>query len=57
MIALQSGCLLFQLASGESVPCSVEMISVELTGNAGDSLDPEDVYKRQAPLPSADGRG
>jgi hypothetical protein len=41
MIALQSGCLLFQLPSGESVPCSVEMISVELTGNTGNSLDPE----------------
>ena len=41
MIALQSGCLLFQLASGESVPCSAEMISVELTGNAEGVLDPE----------------
>jgi hypothetical protein len=41
MIALQSDCLLFQLASGESVPCSVEMISVELTGNAQGLLDPE----------------
>ncbi|MGO9587606.1 MAG: hypothetical protein ACLP2Y_15550 [Limisphaerales bacterium] len=41
MIALESGCLIFQLSSGESVPCSVEMISVELTGNAGDVLDPE----------------
>ena len=41
MIALQSGCLLFQLPSGESVPCSVEMISVELTGNTQNLLDPE----------------
>ena len=41
MIALQSDCLLFQLASGESVPCSAEMISVELTGNADGRLDPE----------------
>jgi hypothetical protein len=41
MIALQSGCLIFQLASGESVPCSADMISVELTGNAGGLLDPE----------------
>ena len=40
MIALQSDCLLFQLSSGESVPCSVEMISVELTGNAESLLDP-----------------
>ncbi len=33
MIALHSDCLLFQLASGESVPCSAEMISVEVIGN------------------------
>ena len=41
MIALQSDCLLFQLSSGESVPCSAEMISVELTGNAEGMPDPE----------------
>ena len=34
MIALMSGCLLFRLASGESVPFSAEMISVELVGDA-----------------------
>src|SRR5450759_3588784 len=41
MIALQSDCLIFQLSSGESVPCSAEMISVELTGSAEGMLDPE----------------
>ena len=41
MIALQSDCLLFQLANGESVPCSAEMISVEIAGNAEGLLDPE----------------
>jgi hypothetical protein len=41
MIALQSNCLFFQLASGESVPCSAEMISIELVGDANGSLDPE----------------
>lgn len=42
MIALMSECLLFQLANGESVPCSAEMISVELVGgNIGGWLDPE----------------
>lgn len=40
MIALLSDCLLFQLTNGESVPCSAEMISVELVGNDG-WLDPE----------------
>jgi len=32
MIALHTDCLLFQLATGESVPCSAEMISVEVIG-------------------------
>jgi len=41
MIALQSDCLLFQLASGESVPCSAEMINFEITGSCGGLLDPE----------------
>ena len=33
MIAFHNDCLLFQLASGESVPCSAEMISVEVIGD------------------------
>jgi hypothetical protein len=41
MIALQSDCLLFQLSNGESIPCSAEMISFEISGNSGGLLDPE----------------
>ncbi|MEI9959786.1 MAG: hypothetical protein WDM76_01265 [Limisphaerales bacterium] len=41
MIALSSECLLFQLNNGESVPCSPEMISIELVGDSDGSLDPE----------------
>jgi hypothetical protein len=41
MIALASDCLLFQLASGESVPLSPEMISVELMGEKVAWYDPE----------------
>jgi hypothetical protein len=41
MIALQNECLLFQLANGESVPCSAEMISVEIVGSQDKMLDPE----------------
>jgi len=41
MIALMSDCLLFRLASGESVPFSAEMISVELVGDAVGKFDPE----------------
>jgi hypothetical protein len=41
MIALNSNCLLFQLVNGESVPCSAEMISIEIVGNSAGLLDPE----------------
>ena len=41
MIALAADCLLFQLASGESVPISAEMLSVDLMGETAQSLDPE----------------
>ena len=41
MIALMSDCLLFRLASGESIPFSAEMISVELVGDAAGKFDPE----------------
>lgn len=41
MIALCSDCLVFQLENGESIPCSAEMISVEIAGNAQGLLDAE----------------
>ena len=41
MIALHSDYLLFQLNNGESVPCSADMISVEIIGETGHHLDPE----------------
>ncbi|MGA2864945.1 MAG: hypothetical protein ABSF95_10720 [Verrucomicrobiota bacterium] len=41
MIALASDCLLFRLASGESVPLSAEMISVELMGETVGWYDAE----------------
>lgn len=41
MIALANDCLLFQTSSGHSVPFSVEMISLELTGDGFDLFDPE----------------
>jgi len=40
MIALQSDHLIFQLTNGESVPCSAEMITIEIVGNAEGMLDP-----------------
>ena len=41
MIALHSDCLMFQLANGESVPCSAEMITVEIVGESRSELDME----------------
>ena len=41
MIALHTDCLLFQLTNGESVPCSADMISVEVIGEADGLLEPE----------------
>ena len=40
MIALQSDHLIFQLTNGESVPCSAEMITIEIVGTAEGTLDP-----------------
>jgi hypothetical protein len=48
MIALMSDCLLFRLASGESVPFSAEMISVELVGDAMGKFDPEVLHHATA---------
>ncbi len=41
MISLAKDCLLFELASGESIPFSSEMISIELMGDAAARFDPE----------------
>ena len=41
MIALRNDCLLFELHNGESVPCSADMISVEIVGEANSLLEPE----------------
>lgn len=41
MISIAQDCMLFELASGESIPFSAEMISVELLGEAVAQLDPE----------------
>ena len=41
MIALAADCLLFELASGESIPYSADMVSVELEGETAKLFDPE----------------
>ncbi len=39
MITLAEGCLLFELQSGESVPYSADMLTVELTGETSQWFD------------------
>ena len=41
MIQLHPDCLLFQMSSGEAIPCSAEMVAIELMGDAAELLDPE----------------
>lgn len=41
MIALRNDCLLFELNNGESVPCSPDMIAVEIVGEANGLLESE----------------
>ncbi len=41
MIALSSDCLLFQLTSGESIPLSADMISIEMVDDPAGRFDPE----------------
>lgn len=41
MIALQSDCLLFKLSNGEYVPCSIDMISIEVMGHSDGLIDEE----------------
>jgi hypothetical protein len=40
MITLANDCLMFQMANGEAVPFSAEMISVELSGDSSGKYDP-----------------
>jgi hypothetical protein len=48
MIALHTNCLLFELANGESVPCSTAMISVEIVGETQTALDREMLHHAAA---------
>jgi hypothetical protein len=41
MIALASDHLIFQLTNGESIPCSAEMITIEIVGSSDGLIDAE----------------
>lgn len=48
MIALRNDCLVFRLNNGESIPCSPEMIAVEIVGETNSLLDPETLHHAAA---------
>jgi hypothetical protein len=48
MIALQSDHLIFQLTNGESVPCSAEMITIEIAGNSEGLIDTDMLHHAAA---------
>ena len=48
MIALRTDCLLFELASGESIPCSAGMIAIQITGEDCGPLDPDMLHHATA---------
>jgi hypothetical protein len=41
LITLATDCLVFEMASGERIPCSAEMACVELTGDTAELFEPE----------------
>jgi hypothetical protein len=46
MIQLHPDCLIFQTSNGENIPCSAEVVTIELVGEA--NLDPEVVREAAA---------
>jgi hypothetical protein len=46
MIQLHPDCLIFQTSAGENIPCSAEVVTIELVGDA--NLDPEVVREAAA---------
>lgn len=48
MIQLNPDCLIFQTSSGESIPCSAELVTIELIGDSAQFLDPEVIRNASA---------
>ena len=48
MIQLNPDCLIFQTADGENIPCSAELVTIELIGEAASSLDPQIIENASA---------
>lgn len=48
MIQLNPDCLIFQTSNGENIPCSAELVTIELIGDAAQHLDPELIQNASA---------
>lgn len=48
MIQLNPDCLIFQTSSGENIPCSAELVTIELIGDAAQFIDPDIVQNAAA---------
>ncbi len=48
MIQLNPDCLIFRTADGDNIPCSAELVTIELIGEAAGMLDPEIIENASA---------
>lgn len=48
MIQLNPDCLIFRTADGENIPCSAELVTIELIGDSASGLDPEIIENASA---------
>jgi hypothetical protein len=48
MIQLNPDCLIFRTADGDNIPCSAELVTIELIGDAISELDPEIIENASA---------
>jgi len=48
MIQLRPDCLIFRTADGEQIPCSAELVTLELMGDAALHIDPEIIRNASA---------
>ena len=48
MIQLNPDCLIFQTSNGENIPCSAELVTIELIGDAAQFIDPEIIQNASA---------
>jgi hypothetical protein len=48
MIQLNPDCLIFQTSNGEHIPCSAELVTIELMGETASLVDPEVIRNASA---------